>query len=350
MGITAIRRLCQRMLVGVVVVLVVAMALGVFFVAIPKANGAEPDFNYHGPAVRVNGITLKDAEFQEIYNSVAQEASQYAVYGGMPGLEEMRETTLQRALNKLVIRSEIKKNKVRVPGADINRYFNRLAKQYFPTKDEKEQFYARNGFKNDRDFKNAIREYLEQIYLYRDLAKAKKIDVKISQAELREAYASVTLNHILLGTQTDAGGLKEEEAKKKADEVYAKVKAGEDWDKLAKQYSTDQSNKDKGGSLGEIRIKDLKASYDKDFTAAALQLKKGEFSAPVKSSFGYHIIQMVDRKEAEGPEFRNESRTIEAELIAQKFATDKDGEKYKQWLDARTKDADVVILDPALRA
>ena len=190
MGMTAIRRVCQRMLLGVVVVLVVAMGLGVFFVGLPKANNAEPDYLYHGPAVRVNGITLKDAEFQKQYANIAREAGQYAMLGQSPTVEEMREDALQRAINELVIKSEIKANKIKVPNADVDRYFNRLAKQYFPTKEERDQFYEQNEYKGDRDFKSAIREYLEQIYLYRDLAKKKKIDVKVTQAEIRDAYAT----------------------------------------------------------------------------------------------------------------------------------------------------------------
>lgn len=348
MGMTAIRRVCQRMLLGVVVVLIVAMGLGVFFVGLPKASNAGPDYLYHGPAVRVNGITLKDAEFQKHYANVARQAAQYAMYGESPTVEQMREDALQNAIRELVIRAEIKKNKISVPNADVNRYFNRLAKQYFPTKEERQQFYERNEYRGDRDFKTAIKEYLEQIYLYRELAKNKKIDITVTQAEIRDAYATRTLSHILLGTQAEAGGMTDAEAKKKADEVYAKIKAGGDWDKLAKEYSTDTSNKDKGGSLGEIKVNDLKTSYDKAFTEAALKLKKGEYSEPVKSQFGYHLIKLVDSRDASGPEFKNESRATEAELVAQKFFADEN--KYKDWVQARTADAEVIILDPALRA
>ena len=54
-----------------------------------------------------------------------------------------------------------------------------------------------------------------------------------------------------------------------------KIKAGEDWDKLAKEYSTDTSNKDKGGSLGEIKVNDLKTSFDKDIHRGCAQAEKG---------------------------------------------------------------------------
>ena len=355
MGMTSIRRVSQHMAKGVVIIIVVAMAAGLFFIGGPGLGESGPDYMYHGPSVRVNGIKLKDAEFQKQLNGVAQEMSQYAAYGFQPTMEQMREESLQRAIRVLVLQSEIKQNKIKVPAADVNRYFNRLAKQYFPTKAEKVDFYAKNNFKGDRQFKEEIRRYLEQLYLFLALSEKKKIDVKVTNAEISDAYASLEPAHILIGIQkdaTDKTGLPKAEAKKKADEVYARLEAGEDWDKLAKEYSTDASNKDKGGSLGENKINSFTsqagAVYGKDFVDEALKLKVGEYSVPIESPQGYHLIKAIARKDATGPEFNAEKRTIKAELVAQKFSQDQ--QAYTKWMDARVADAEVTILDSALRA
>jgi len=72
--------------------------------------------------------------------------------------------------------------------------------------------------------------------------------------------------------------------------VQEQLKAGKSFDDLAKQYSEDPSNKDNGGELGII---DETTSFDPAFLKAALALKKGQISDPVKSSFGYHLIECV---------------------------------------------------------
>jgi len=73
--------------------------------------------------------------------------------------------------------------------------------------------------------------------------------------------------------------------------VQADLAAGKSFEDEAKQYSEDPSNKDKGGDLG---IVNQTTPFDPAFLKAALDLKKGETTKdPVKSQFGYHIIQCV---------------------------------------------------------
>ncbi|MGQ9780314.1 MAG: peptidylprolyl isomerase [Bacillota bacterium] len=352
MGMTTIRRISQQMAKGVVIIIVVAMAAGLFFVG-PKLGESSPDFRYRGPSVKVNGIKLKDEDYRQQIDNVSRETIQMAMMGLEVTQEQIREEALQRAIRNLVVESEIKRNKIRVPGADVDRYFNRLAKEYFPTKEEKKDFYARNGIKDDRELKEEIRRYLEKLYLYLKLAETKKIPVTVTEDEVRAAYASVRIAHILIGTKKDQkGSLPEAEAQKKAEEVYEKLKAGGDWDKLAKEYSTDAATKDKGGDLGETKLKDFNTQYEslygKDFVETALALKAGEFSRPVKSNEGYHLIKMVSRVEAKGPEFERERKLVKAELVTQKFFADY--EAYSKWINARVDEAEVEILDPALRA
>ncbi len=64
------------------------------------------------------------------------------------------------------------------------------------------------------------------------------------------------------------------------------------FDKLAKQVSEDPGSKDRGG---QYQINRNEKTWDPVFMSTAFRLKEGEISAPVKSKFGYHIIQMVQR-------------------------------------------------------
>ena len=80
------------------------------------------------------------------------------------------------------------------------------------------------------------------------------------------------------------------EAKALIAKVQDQLKAGKSFEEVAKSSSEDPSNKNTGGDLGII---DETTSFDPVFLKAALALKKGQVSEPVKSSFGYHLIECV---------------------------------------------------------
>lgn len=84
-------------------------------------------------------------------------------------------------------------------------------------------------------------------------------------------------------------------AKARIDSIYNVLKAGGDFEALAKQHSEDKGSGVRGGVLGWIS----KGQTVKEFEDAAFALQKGEMSQPVQSPFGYHIILMKDRKELE---------------------------------------------------
>ncbi|MDX5347453.1 MAG: peptidylprolyl isomerase [Hymenobacteraceae bacterium] len=85
-------------------------------------------------------------------------------------------------------------------------------------------------------------------------------------------------------------------AREKLEAIRKRVVAGEDFQKLAKQYSEDVASAQDGGELGFFKKKELVPEYE----AAALRLSPGELSPVVESQFGFHLIQMIERR---GDEF-----------------------------------------------
>ncbi|MFZ3070330.1 MAG: peptidylprolyl isomerase [Anaerolineaceae bacterium] len=134
-------------------------------------------------------------------------------------------------------------------------------------------------------------------------------------ADLKPVQSQVWARHILVATEDEANT------------VLDALKAGEDWNTLAATYSTDTSNKDNGGDLGWFG----RGTMDTTFEEAAFALEEGEISQPVKTDFGYHIIQCVGKGENN--------------LNASDFATYKQT-TFTTWLsDLRDARTDIVIND-----
>ncbi|GGY71550.1 peptidylprolyl isomerase [Cellvibrio zantedeschiae] len=89
------------------------------------------------------------------------------------------------------------------------------------------------------------------------------------------------------------------DAQKRAEEVKAKLAAGEDFAKLAGEFSTDAGSKNQGGDLG-FSAGD---AFPTEFESALAKLKVGEVSAPVKTEAGVHIIKLISERGSKAPTF-----------------------------------------------
>lgn len=162
-------------------------------------------------------------------------------------------------------------------------------------------------------FTDADLRYIFTAQLYRQ-----KLQADLTK-NLKPQEEMVWARHILVADQATATT------------VETRLKNGEDFSKVAKELSTDTSNKDKGGDLGWFARADMVT----EFSDAAFALKVGEISQPVKTTYGYHVIQVL------GHDVRN--------LTSTQFDTLK-SKTFQDWLTAATKAASITQYDTVWKA
>lgn len=161
-----------------------------------------------------------------------------------------------------------------------------------------------------------------------------KEQTTVTDEEIAAAYETYEMNvsakHILVADEATAN------------EIITKLNNGEDWDTLAKENSTDTSNKDNGGDLGSFKPSNM----DPSFAQALKDMKDGEISkTPVKTNYGYHIIKMVSNP-AKGT-LEELKETIRQELIDAKVA---DSSYQQQVIQKALQNANVNITDEFLKS
>jgi len=169
----------------------------------------------------------------------------------------------------------------------------------------------------DEEFRNYVRTILYNQKLYDYVTK-----------DAAPEQDMVWARHILVSTE------------EQAQTVLDKLKSGEDFAALAAEYSQDTANSTSGGDLGWI----YKGQMVEAFETAAWALKIGEISEPVKTDFGYHIIQVLghETRQLTQDEMSSYKNTLYQKYVAD-LKTNANITKYDIW-------ASVVPTDPTIPA
>jgi peptidyl-prolyl cis-trans isomerase SurA len=114
----------------------------------------------------------------------------------------------------------------------------------------------------------------------------------IKVTEKKERVPQIRASHILVSFNNAKGVPDTAYAKAKLDTVLRALKSGEEFGKVAMQYSDDTGSKERGGDLNYFE----RRMMVKEFDEAAFNLSVGQVSDVVKTNFGYHIIKVTDKK------------------------------------------------------
>ena len=180
-----------------------------------------------------------------------------------------------------------------------------------------------------------LRAQIEISQLYDKLQDKIAGSITVSDADAQKYYSDnpimfqdpggMQIYHILVNTEQNAA------------EVMVKIKQGNDFATLAKEYSIDPSSKDKGGDVGLVNES---TNFVPEFKKAALALQPGQLSPePVKTDYGYHIIKAGDKKAATQLSFEQVK-----EQLKLKLANDQKDQIFQTYLEQLKNSADIKDL------
>lgn len=219
------------------------------------------------------------------------------------------------------------------------------AKQYNTTFEYLISYYY--GLETKTEFEKFVSLSYRRNEAVKELVGKDITDKEIQKYYDENIFGDIRTKHILIsidtldGMTTEEKNNKEKEALNKAKDIIKKLNNGEDFDKLAKEYSTDKATKDKGGDTGWFNTGDMLEEFEK----AAYALKKGTYTTtPVKTKYGYHIIYKTDEKKK--PELKDVKSTIKETLVTKKLS--EDSALFYKKLEELRKEYGVEIHDDKL--
>ncbi|WP_339254151.1 peptidylprolyl isomerase [Sporosarcina sp. FSL W8-0480] len=177
------------------------------------------------------------------------------------------------------------------------------------------EMYLQSKGINERFFENQVKAELLQTKMIESLT----VDEAELAQGLERAKTEVHARHILV------------EDEKKAQEIIQKLNEGGDFEALAKEFSTEPIAQQSGGDLGWFGP----GKMLQEFEDAAYSLKVGEISEPVKTSYGYHIIELLETRPAETDKTEEEIKAELENLLK--------GAQFEAKLEELIKAADVDI-------
>lgn len=214
---------------------------------------------------------------------------------GTPEYQSMQAQAVAFLVQRVQYAQEAEKLGVEVTEADVDSKVKEVLDQPFFKGDEqklaaelKKQGYTDETFRDD----------LRSLALRDNLVEALTNDLKVSAAEIEQYYEdnkaqytvpeSREVRHILLAVKKKDGTIDYAKTKAQADDVFGQLDDGADFAALAKKYSQDPGTRENGGKYNALRGQTVAA-----FDATVFNINLGVPSHPVKTEYGYHIIEAL---------------------------------------------------------
>jgi len=249
-----------------------------------------------GKAAVVNATVITQEDLDRELSVIQQRLLSEGKVLNESQLLETKKKVLEGLINVELLYQEAQMQGAKVSDEAINKQLGTV-KSRFPNEDK----FKSSLIKMDLTEAELITQINRALTVQQFIDKKFVQKVTVSDKETRAYYDAnqaafkqpeqVKASHILIKVGPQADEPQKAAARKKIEEIQQRVQKGEDFAVLAKEFSEGPSSV-KGGDLGYFR----KGQMMKPFEEAAFALKSGEVSDIVETSFGYHLIKLVDKK------------------------------------------------------
>jgi len=283
----------------------------------------------------VNNQVITLSELDEMGKPVLDQVRQT----GLPAereerLKKARREVLGHLIESKLLEEEMKKRKIEVPDRDVDAAIQDVLKSSNLTEDALKKTLAREGM-TYASYRQKIRDELGKMRLVSREIKSKIViedeDVRKRYQENPEKYSEpleVQIQQVFFPLPKNATNEQVAAVQREASTILERARRGDDFTQLAKVYSRGPEASE-GGVLGYFKKHELVREVEE----AGFKLKPGEISDLVRSSAGFHILKVLDRKGGELRPFAEVQNRIREEAMQEESE-----KKFNEWMtDLKSK-------------
>ncbi len=243
-------------------------------------------------AIVEDGVILR-SELDRAVNNIIQQFK--ARDSQLPSKSILDQQVLERLITTELQIQKADSAGVRISEAEIDQALSLIASQNKITLPQMQQALENDGI-SFANFRNDMRRDLKTEKIRNGLAdqnvKVSEHEIDLFLADNQLSQTEVRLGHILISVDAEADQKTVQEKKSQMDKIYQELEKGKDFADLATIYSTGQKAKD-GGDLGWRSTNELPTLFADQIKA----MNVGEFTHPVRSASGFHLIKLSDKRE-----------------------------------------------------
>ncbi|MDP4179993.1 MAG: peptidylprolyl isomerase [Bacillota bacterium] len=326
-------------------IIIISVGVTIYFISSSKKSSTAPTpsdsskdaFGYH--ALKFNGEYVSTDIFSEERNNFFEKWSRNAEMMYKTD-EERNDMLLDEIIKRLVIEYYVNnKASVQVTKAEVDDYIKKYIETAYAQEGGVQAYMDGMGFKTKDDMIKNTEFYIKRLRYFSKIAT--QYGVSISDSDFEKQYA----DHKIKNTQAfgkrihiSSKSRGDQAALQLAQDIYNKIKNGEDFAKLAKEKSEDDETKSSGGVMQYI----TGGIYSKDFDKAVFSAKPGQLLPPISNMSGYDVVYVQKIVDFYHP--KDEYKDI---LLMQKFG---ESDKLNSWLEVAKKSVTIEITDPAFKA
>ena len=244
----------------------------------------------------VNGVVITRVQFDSELSHVKQRFLQEGREITDSQLPQISDAILETLINRELLFQESQKMGIRIKEQAISEQFETIQKT-FPNEDEFKKTLNQMNLSEP-----ALKLQINKALAIKELIEKQIVpQIVISDEESKVYYDThpdafkqpeqIKASHILIKVDSNADASQKAKAREQIEEIRQKIKAGDDFAELAKEFSQGPSSA-RGGDLGYFR----RGQMVKPFEDAAFALEPDAVSDIVETPFGYHLIKLHDRK------------------------------------------------------